>query len=704
MFKNMCAFVVFFLVASASLAQRQAPLPVLQNKDYAAYLQQCSTVFPVIVQSPAKGIGYIAALAIALEKTGGWKSPTGEMVRKGVEAAPDALRYLEGMQALLHGDMKGITMFYDGVAPDSRALMQVCAVLREHEFTLAADALSVFTPDLPGKRILYLASIPKDKRAAVETTFLAQVTDPPNRMMLARTAIDMFLRPPAGITVDPKEFYTLALKIGKGTSIVSFDTAQQLLQGGKSPEAVQMVTQLAIDQPADELLQLRAARFLRTMGDQAAATTVYQQALITVPEPQRRDVRLDYLEYLQWQKKEDEITKLQTGKDALLAGDAALVAARYEDAAKQYATTLTSATAPLEKRLAAWIGMLDADPEQALKLGKDLLQELTKSDPKMRSSLVAWTARQLWSAMSREIPPKPGTFVIGWRTHFRPVHDVKDWEIQAAALATQLLDIDPEACLRPDPRFTPDSFRYPAAMLYALSGDPKNATAILGRTLEYHIPPPTGGWRIFDGTPTPDTDKPRTGTTPTLAESKKLTMLLVEDLSRCPNANERVPALSAVIAENLVDQLATSTKDDEIRAHLQALAAILKFTVVALDPLPRPLRTDLPPPPTRQVDMTRFAPLDALVRKALANDAVAKSGMLLVNEGLRDALLTASNPELLTTLTDLASYTIQRYADACHQPRFAVDGRKLLANYLSARPVYDMKPYIARLLQEGVKE
>jgi len=575
--------------------------------------------------------------------------------------------------------------------------MRVSKLSHEHGFEFAGNAIGTLTPDLPGKRILYLARISKDKRTAVETTLLAYIKDPPNRMMLAQAALEMFLRPPAGMTINPKEYYDIALKIGQGTSIVSFDTAQQLYQGGKETEAVQMVTQLTVEQPADELLQLRAARFLRSVGNQAATTTLYQQALITIPEPQRREVRLDYLEYLQWQKNDDEITKLQTGKNALLAGDAALVTARYDDAVKQYVKLATSATTPIEQRLAAWAGLLDADPGQALTLGEDLLQAVAKADPQLRTTLAAWTGRQLWAAMSREVPAKPGSFVMGWRQHFRPAHDVKGWETQAAALAAQLLDIDTEACLRPDPRFTPDSFRYPAAMLYALAGEPKKATEILSRTMEYKIPPPPGGWRIFDGTPAPDADKPRTRTTPTLTEAKKMTMQLMEDLARCPKADERVPALSAVLAKDIVDKLAQDTKDTDIRTHLQELASVVKFTVVALDPLPRPLRTNQPPPPTRKVDMTRCAPIDAVVRKALTSDTVAKHALVLVNEGLRDALLTASNPELLTALTDLSSYTIQRYAEACKQPHYAVDERKRLADYLTSRPVHDMKPYVTRL-------
>ena len=544
------------LVLSAQIvAQVQPAIDSFNKKDYTNYLTYLDKEFSV---TPLSKLSYetIARSAVAIEKTNGWEAMSGKQARELLKESADALRYLEATRLLLKEEPAGLDKLIQGALPAPTALMRVSNMLREHSYDFAGNAIGVLAPDLPGKRVLYLASIPKKLRPAIGTTMLAYVKDPPNRLMIARAALEMFLRPPEGITVDPKEFYAIALIIGQGTSIISFETAQQLLQGGKEAEAVEMVSQLTVAQPADVLLQLRAARFLRSMGNQVATTTLFQQALVTVPEPQRRDVRLDYLEYLQWLKKDDEIAKLQTGKDSLLAGDAALVAARYDDAARQYANIVTSAVTPVEQRLAAWAGMLDADPGQALTLGKTLLPEMAKVDPQLRPSLVAWSGRQLWVAVSRVVPAKPGSFVIGRRQQFRPLAEVKEWEKMAAALATQLLEIDTEACLRPDPRFTPDSFRYPAVMLYAFAAEPNKAIEILSRTIDFQIPPPPGGWRIFDGTPTPDTDKPRKGSTPTPAETKKLTMQVLDDLSRCPAAAERVPPLSALIANELAAQLA----------------------------------------------------------------------------------------------------------------------------------------------------
>ena len=63
------------------------------------------------------------------------------------------------------------------------------------------------------------------------------------------------------------------------------------------------------------------------------------------------------------------------------------------------------------------------------------------------------------------------------------------------------------------------SFR-PGSACYPFAAKPEKVIEILSRTIDFQIPPPPGGWRIFDGTPTPDTDKPRKGSTPTSAETK----------------------------------------------------------------------------------------------------------------------------------------------------------------------------------------
>lgn len=277
------------------------------------------------------------------------------------------------------------------------------------------------------------------------------------------------------------------------------------------------------------------------------------------------------------------------------------------------------------------------------------------------------------------------------------MHESDGWESHAASIATSLLAADPVACLRIDSRITPQSFRYPAAMLYALAGNEEAAVEILTRHIEYEIPAPPGGWRIFDGTPRPDANKPRTRTTPTPKETQHDTMQLLEDLARCPNAAERIPPLSLVIVRTLTEQIHTTENDADLRMYMSTLATVLKMTVVAMDPLPRVLRTDQPAPPAHEVDMARFTPLCDVVREVLTDDKVAKCGLLLVNDGLRDALLTARNPALLQALTTLSITCIERYAQAHQRPHYATDARLSLANYLSGRKGYDMTPYITQL-------
>ena len=44
------------------------------------------------------------------------------------------------------------------------------------------------------------------------------------------------------------------------------------------------------------------------------------------------------------------------------------------------------------------------------------------------------------------------------------------------------------------------SFR-PGSACYPFAAKPEKVIEILSRTIDFQIPPPPGGWRIFDGTP-----------------------------------------------------------------------------------------------------------------------------------------------------------------------------------------------------------
>jgi tetratricopeptide (TPR) repeat protein len=693
--KNMLFYILLFILSFA-FAQPQTPDQIFKQKNYTEYLTHLSDELTGIAANKSS-LETVTRVAVAMEKTNGWDGEVDKKAREMMKDAVDPLRYYDGVKLLLRQDTSGMDKLSQAPMPSSDAFMRAYIVLHDHGFELAANAVGVLSSDMPGKRMLYLASIPQAKREPVVKAFLLKVKDPLNRKMHADCALQMYLSPPDGITIEPREFLAIALKVGKGTNIVSFDTAMKLSQEDKFEEAIQMVTILAEAKPTDDLVQLRAAQMIRNTGKNDIALAFYKKALTRVPEPQRREIRLDYLEYLQFLKKDNEIIKLQNGNDALMAGDAYLVMKKYDEATVEYAKVANNPKSSIEKRLASWIGVFDSAPDKALKNGNYYPQELAKVDLKNRPALVAWICRQLWAVVSREVPPIPGSFRYSSRGNYRPLHDVKDWEKQAAVIATNLLKIDEVTCLREDNLYNAMSFRYGAAMIYGMAGEAQKASDIISKPVEYQIDPPEGGWVIFDGTPMPDFDKPRKFNKPTENDKKKMIMQVLADLSRCDKAAVMLPPLGAIIANDLVKQMPAIKDNNEIRTSIQNLSAVVKYTVSALDPVPRVLRTNMPPPPTREVDMKMFEPIDAAVRKALLIDNVAMSGQLFIKECLLESLLSASNPNLLNSLTDLASYSIQRYGEVSKNQQSAENSKSNLILYLAARKVYDMKPYIERL-------
>ena len=686
---------VFFLFNTAK-SQPQTLDQIFKQKNYVEYLTHLSDELTGIAASKSP-LETVTRVAVAMERTSGWDGEMDKKVREMMKDAADPLRYYDGFKQLLKQDTSGMDKLSQLPMPSSDAFMRAYIVLHDHGFDLAANAVGVLSSDMPGKRMLYLASIPQAKREPVVKAFLLKVKDRINRQMYADSALQLYLRPPDGITVDPREFLAVALKVGKGTKIVSFDTAEKLSQEDKFEEAIQMVTILAEAKPNDDLLQLRAVQMIRNTGKNDIALAFYKKALTRITEPQRREIRLDYLEYLQLLKKDDEITKLQNGNDALMAGDAFLVMKKYDEATKEYAKIAVNLKAPIEKRLASWIGVFDSSPNTALRNGNYFSQELAKADVKNRPALLAWICRQLWAVVSREVPPIPGSFRYSSRGNYRPLHDVKDWEKQAAVIATNLLKIDEVTCLRDDNLYISASFRYGAAMIYGMAGDAQKASDIISKPVEYQIDPPEGGWVIFDGTPMPDFDKPRKFNKPTENDKKKMILEVLADLSRCDKAAEKLPPLGAIIANDLIKQLPETKDNNEIRTCIQNLSAVVKYTVNALDPVPSVLRLDMPPPPTREVNMKMFEPIDAAVRKALLIDSVAVNSQLFMKECLLESLLSASNPNLLNSLTDLTSYTIQRYGEVSKNQLSAENSKGNIILYMAARKVYDMKPYIERL-------
>lgn len=560
-------------------------------------------------------------------------------------------------------------------------------------------------------------SLSEAQRLQGDQTFARRFPqDPPNRTMYVQGALKLYVTPPAN-GPRAESYLDLAIRLATGTNILTFEMVAQMLntqagQIGSGPvgsggypsatpatkhAAVRMLGVITGQQPASYPIQLKAARMLEDCDEREATFAVLYAGLTTVSEPERRGLRLEALALCQAWQYRPAFTAAQ-GADPLLLADALVIEKRFAEAAPRYAAVLAERTASLEHRCTAWAGLLDADPAAALKMAPALLNAIEKSEATLRPRLAVWFGRELWRVMLRELPASPGSVVpvvpgVSLRT-------VTGWQTVYTDAMETLLRLEPGACLRPDPLQFPTSLRYPAAVFYALKGDMEKSRDITTRPQEFLVPPPPGGWRIFDGTPAPDAQQPRKGGSPTKEESANIARWVGEMLRKFPGAPTPTPAttpLRVAEVQALIKAMQQETNEAKIIAHEKALAEIILDTVKTLDPPPKQLRLDQPPPPTREVDMTRFAPFAQAARDSFAIVPAQLASYLLMRDGLLQGMLTASNPQLLEELFQLATEAIDTYGKASGRPFYATEAAKFMANHLQGRKVYDMSAYCARL-------
>lgn len=594
----------------------------------------------------------------------------------------------------------------------------VCLLLFGSVMATAANPTQGQKPLGPIEQsIVSWLSLPDAQRAQGNQSFERVFPpDPPNRTMYVQGALKLYLTPPPG-GPRAESYLDLAIRLAAGTDILTFDIVNQILNPqngltGLAPvnvdgnpavipatkhAAVRILGVIVGRQPANLPRQLTAARILEKCDERDAALALLYAGIDAVPAPERRSLRLEALALCKaWQCKQ-AFTTVQMA-DPLFTADALLIEKQFPEALAKYGAVLADRNAPLEHRLTAWAGILDTDPASALKMAPRVLDSIEKSDPQLRPRLVVWFGRELWRVIIRELPIPYGT-----TTPIIPgvsIRTADGWQTSLTESMETLLRIDPEACLRPDTQQFPISLRYPIAAIYALKGDMEKSREITTRRQEFTVPPPPGGWRIFDGTPTPDAQQPRKGVSPTKEESQDIQRSVPYILGGFPGAPKPVdmpPPIRVEEAQALVNEMRNETDPNKLGAKMKALAEIVAESVKILDPLPRVLRTDLPPPPTREVDMTRFAPIAQAVRDALTIVPAQQNSYALLRDGLTPAMLTASNPQLLELLYQLSTEVIDTYGKAWNRPIYAVDAAWRLANSLGGRPVYDMSSYVDRL-------
>jgi len=334
-----CLFL--YSIALPSLAQRQLS-PAQQAfvaKDYAVYLAAAPGELAGVAARPQAVFEAMLPAAIALEKTQGWDGESGKQLAALFGAAPDAARWWEECKLLVQGDANGLSKLFDGPAPSPYDITAGARLVREHGFALAADCLTAVSPDMHGLRVKAWLSIPNEQRAAIDAVMEQQVA-PINLRILAEAALNFYIDPPKDLgPISPEELLAFARKYANGLDVVSFKTAERLVQVRKIDAGLAMAGEVASLAPADLETQRYTARLF--WGNQRFDDTarLFWTATENVPAPNSRGARLCYLDFLNWMErakkpveKTPDLPALLTSPDPLIAA-ANMLAGRPEQAA-----------------------------------------------------------------------------------------------------------------------------------------------------------------------------------------------------------------------------------------------------------------------------------------------------------------------------------------------------------------------------------
>jgi len=372
--------IVFLLwsIALPSIAQQQLS-PAQQAfvaKDYTAYLAAVPGELAGIAERPQAAFEAMLPVVIALEKTARWEGESGKQLAALLAASPDVARWWEACKLLVQSDVNGLSKLFDGPAPSPYALTSGARLAREHGLPLAADCLTAVSPDMPGLRVKAWLSISKDQRAAVDAVMEKQVA-PINLRMLAEAALNFYIDPPKDLgPIPPEELLAFAKKYANGLDVVSFKTAERLVQTRKTDAGLAMAGEVAALAPADLETQRYAARLY--WGNQRFDDTarLFWQAAENVPAPNSRGARLCYLDFLNWMErakkpveKTPDLPALLDSPDPLLVADARYAAGKLPEATAGYRAAVVNDDLPLDRRLEAWSGLLETDAAAALPIG-----------------------------------------------------------------------------------------------------------------------------------------------------------------------------------------------------------------------------------------------------------------------------------------------------------------------------------------------
>ncbi len=631
----------------------------------------------------------ILEIAIAIDKMNQWVGKPSAEALKILAGRPDEERWFRATGRMLRGQFDAAALFFQGQPPPAGAWNAGAATLRRHGYPAQANAFLLLGCAAgqfdPGAVVAARAGLTPAQRTPLET-LVEKYAGRDRLEQLVLKALQQFayphLRPPARPgepAVDAKEYFAVALRFAPGCGERVFPGVGALAGLSKREEAAQIARALAAGRPDDARVQRCAAAFLAYTRDPGAAAC-YQAAIRLTPDPESRDARLEYLSYLLRARNTAEAAAGQSSPDPVAAGDAYLMAGKYPEAADLYRPPVSEAGLPLEKRLAAWAGLLDAEPAAALARGPALADEVGKAEDATRARLAAWMAGQLWRAVSHALPVCSRMGGSWWQRPFRPLVEAPEWASGSVALTERLLAADAAACLRPYSGKSPESLRGPFALLCALAGQPEKALETLQRRVQWEVP------AVKEGGPT------HTATAPDLGGVLGPMPGVLDSAAACPDAARNTPPLAVLCVNYAAGALPGARQNVEREAIARTFAGAVRATAEALDPRPAPDRVKGRTPG----DPAAFGPVGAAVREALKGEAGAGAVPVFLREGVQPALIAATNPQLLDALTALALDALDRHAAVAGAEKARAEAASL-AGALEARKAPDMKPYAVRL-------
>jgi len=566
---------------------------------------------------------------------------------------------------------------------------------------LARDALIVVSSDESAIVITTLLNIPETKRPPLEAALYDRhnpANNPLNYIKLTQTALRLYRQTlPADRTAQDGLLRFLLL-FGFGSSQFDLSSVGRQYKDGNPQGALYMLQYLLTRFSHDTTLQTEAYQMLKSrIGCSLQDRALMARWMCASLQPQcaRRIRRLFYLDLAQNSKLDEtlSLTALRRDPDKLSAAESHLALGAHPEASALFTQVLTSPDEPLPRRLAAWSGLWDADPDKAVATTEALTTELLAlPDSPERTALIRWFGGE----MGRVAP-----IISQGRVSPRPSATQPAGYAAMADSMARLLATDPVACLRQENANGP-SLRYAAGLIFTLAKRGTEANEAVARVVEYTECPKPG---TMYASSMAKLQTPMDVLTPRLGETEEVVTKLVQTLTTYDKSFGKAnttpitpepPNRKAII--DACARLATATHPHEVKEDVRRLGKQYALAIAYLDPVPQGVMRNAPPPPPREVNIEDLQPIHEAIASTFRNTLVCMNADIFIQEGLQKSMLTASSPALLDAIFSLATRVLDQAV--ANNPSGAL--KPIItnyANYLEGRQVWNLKPYADQLRQ-----